>query len=48
MNLEDVVVLSLNDSSVELLHHIVDILIQKKVESSVGICITWRGVRNND
>ena len=48
MNLEDIIILSLNDSSVELLHHIVHILIQKKVKGSVGICIVQRGIRNND
>lgn len=38
MNLEDIIVLSLNDPSVELLHYIVHILIQQEVKSSIGIC----------
>ena len=38
MNLEDIIVLLLNSSSVQLLHHIVDVLIKEKVQSAIRIC----------
>lgn len=48
MNLENIIVLSLNDPSVEHLHHIVHILVQQKVEGSIGICNDEREDSNYD